>query len=62
MVTRYYIEIGGDIEGSSLLKYQSQYGDYVEYEDYESLENDFKILQRDYQKLVDKIGELYREA
>lgn len=41
-------------------------GEYVLFEDYETAlaiaESDFKVLQRDYQKLVDKIGDLYREA
>lgn len=41
-------------------------GDYVLFEDYEealgNLEYDLKALQRKYDLLVDKIGDVYREA
>jgi hypothetical protein len=40
----------------------SEYGGYVKYEDYESLEEEWKILKRDYENLVEKIGDLYRSA
>lgn len=41
-------------------------GDYVLFDDYEealgNLEYDLKALQRKYDILVDKIGDVYREA
>ncbi len=39
---------------------ESSSGDYVEYTEYESLESDYNVLRRDYQNLVDKLGELYK--
>jgi hypothetical protein len=41
---------------------ESDSGDYIKYEDYESLEGDYNVLRRDYQNLVDKLGELYKES
>ncbi len=37
---------------------KDNYGDYVLYEDYENLENDFKILQRDYAEMVRKLNDI----
>ena len=59
MVTRYDMEC---YDYNDYFMEETQSGDYVLFEDYESLESDYNILRRDYQNLVDKIGELYREA
>ncbi len=41
-------------------------GDYVTYEDYENdildIKYDLDILQKKYDRLVEKLGELYRES
>lgn len=39
-----------------------QHGDYVTYDDYESLEIDYNILRRDYQSMMDKLKDIWREG
>lgn len=56
MVTRYDM-LGDDWE---IEEYQS--GDWVKYDDYETLEDVHEELQDKYNKLVEKLGDLFREG
>lgn len=59
MVKRYYAEatINHEVEME-----ESPYGDWVDFADYHSLENELCDLRNKYDKLVMRIGDLYREA
>lgn len=37
-------------------------GDYVTYEDYTALEDDYFVLRKDYQRLLDKIKDIWQEG
>lgn len=37
-------------------------GDYVMFEEYEALENDYNILRRDYQDIMDKLKDIWVEG
>lgn len=41
---------------------QSDCGDYVLYDDYEALVNDYNILRRDYQAMMDKLKDIWWEG
>ena len=60
MVTRYNIDVEG--EETTFYSYESACGDYVMYEDYESLEADYNVLRRDYESLQAGLKKLYLES
>ena len=57
MVTRWDIN-----ECASAGVEHSEFGDYVEFDDYETLASQYDDLQEKYDSLVKKLGELYQEG
>lgn len=62
MVKRYDIDIEGDVEAVSFYSYESSSGDYVMFDDYESLAYEHDMLKDKYDTLVKILGELWREG